>query len=159
MRLRQITYSDAEYQEASDRIASHIDIGTVKNLEELERRLKQRLGENYDFIRGGRGTIFDNIKRYWNSYVKPDVEKKAVFEEPSKKAEARRWKKLTKQISQQNMTNILRSEKKLKYRTLKTGERRAYVLHNGRFHRKDNIVVYRFKKRPDKIITRRKPSK
>lgn len=158
-------YTQEQYDSAVKRISKVINIEEIKNIQELDRKLKK---ENlYHDSKGGLGTIYEQLVENWKQHVEPDqliAQEKMVLRAKKKPALSKRAIRIQRrQLNRIQGITYLRNENKIKIRKVQ-GEVRQYILHQGNYHNMDNIIVYnRTTTKKDQVVqkwhTRRKPKR
>lgn len=158
-------YTQEQYDEATRRISKLINIEKIKNIQDLDRALKK---ENvYHDLKGGLGTIYDQLVENWKDHVEPDqlIKQEQAIQRRKRKPlfSQRKIRKQRRELNRINGISYYREENKIKIRKVR-GEVRQYILHQGRYRRLDNIIIYnRTYVKKDEVIqkwyTRRKPKR
>jgi len=156
-------YTQEQYDEATRRLSKKIDITNIKNIRELDRLLKSE--EVYHDIKGGSATIYDQLVDNWKKHVEPSelIKQEQAILKRKKQPRLSQYaiRKKRRDMNRLNGVSYYREENKIKIKQVR-GETRQYILHQGRYRRLDDIIVYnRTIIKRDKVIqkwyTRRKP--
>lgn len=158
-------YTQEQYDDATERISKLIELDTIKSIDELDRKLKKN--DVYIDVRGGKGTIYEQLLTNYRTFIRP----KNLIEQEQKIQLARKKPLYSKRVTRAQRREIIkiegisyfRQENKIVIRKV-GGEVRQYIVHQGRLHRLDNIIVYqRTYKTKTKLFnkwhTRRKPKR
>ncbi len=161
--VRQRVYNQEMYDEATRRLSKKIDITNIKNIRELDRLLKSE--EVYHDIKGGSGTIYEQLVDNWKKHVEPSelIKQEQAILKRKKQPRLSQYaiRKKRRDMNRLNGVSYYREENKIKTKMVK-GETRQYILHQGRYRRLNDIIVYnRTIIKRDEVVqkwyTRRKP--
>jgi hypothetical protein len=136
-------YTQQQYDDATRRISKLVNIERIKNIQELDRQLKKE--RVYHDVKGGLGTIYDQLLDNWKDHVEPSQlikQEKEIRKRQKKKAfSQRKIRQQRREMNRLNGVSYYREENKIKIKKI-GGEVRQYILHQGRYHRLENIIVY-----------------
>lgn len=158
-------YTQEQYDDAIKRISKLIDITNIKNINELDNRLKKE--DVYYDAKGGLGTIYDQLIENWRQHVEPEQlikqELQIIKRKKLPRISQNKIRKQKREMNRLNGESYYREENKIKIRKVK-GEVRQYILHKGRYHKLDNIIIYqrtfiKNKEISQKWFTRKKPKR
>ena len=149
-------YTQEQYDDATRRISKLINIQEIKNVHELDRRLKQK--EVYHDVKGGFGTIYNQLLSNWTDHVEPSQlikQEQLILKKKKKPAFSQRAiLKQRREINRLNGISYYREENKIKIKKVR-GEVRQYILHKGRYRRLDNVIIYNRTIVRDKSVTQK----
>lgn len=158
-------YTQQQYDDAVERISKLINLDEIKNIQELDRKLKKE--DVYLDVRGGQQTIYDQLVNNFKDFVEPEElvrQEQIILKRRNKPALSKRAKnRKVREIKRLSGITYYKEENKVKVRQTKKGVQQ-YILHQGRYHNINNIIVYqRSYTRQNRLIqkwfTRRKPRK
>ncbi len=142
------TYTREDYEDAIKRLSKEINIDSVKNLNELDRRLKK--ADVFHDIRGGQQTIYEELQQKWRDSVAPEQILLAERDERRRRKQPRlsanKIRIQRREILRIRGTSWLDRNNRLRIYKTRSGQVRTRIKHKNHWYNSDNVIISQSKK-------------